>query len=120
MIALWRGRHARKLLLLQIILILFASTLFAAGPPTIVFMTDFGIIDDSVALCKGVMIGIEPNVRIIDITHEVQPYSITDAARFLAGTAPYFGENAVFVVVVDPGVGSARKPIVVKSKKQQY
>jgi S-adenosylmethionine hydrolase len=97
-----------------------ATSAFAAGPPTVVFMTDFGTIDDSVALCKGVMIGIEPNLRIIDITHEVQPYSIPDATRFLAGTAPYFGPGIVFVVVVDPGVGSTRKPIVVKSKKDQY
>jgi S-adenosylmethionine hydrolase len=101
-------------------LLCFFSTANAAGPPTIVFMTDFGTIDDSVALCKGVMIGIEPNVRIIDITHQVQPYSISDAARFLAGTAPYFSAGTIFVVVVDPGVGSMRKPIVVKSKNGQY
>jgi S-adenosylmethionine hydrolase len=50
----------------------------------------------------------------------VQPYSINDAARFLAGAAPYFPRDTVFDVVVDPGVGSARKPIVVKSKKGQY
>jgi S-adenosylmethionine hydrolase len=83
-------------------------------------MSDFGTIDDSVAICKGVMLGIEPDLRIIDITHEVAPFSIMDAARFLAGTAPHFPSGAVFVVVVDPGVGSVRKPIVVKSRKNQY
>jgi S-adenosyl-L-methionine hydrolase (adenosine-forming) len=83
-------------------------------------MSDFGTVDDSVAICKGVMIGIEPNLRIIDITHQVTPYAIQDAARFLAGTAPHFGEGTVFVVVVDPGVGSARKPIVAKSKDNKY
>jgi len=102
------------------LIFLFTSLLYAAGPPTIAFMTDFGVIDDSVALCKGVMIGIEPNVRIVDITHQVQPYSVSDAARFLAGAAPYFPAGTVFVVVVDPGVGSARKPIVVKTKKDQF
>jgi S-adenosylmethionine hydrolase len=106
---------------LFILLVLFLpSILKAAGPPTIVFMTDFGVIDDSVALCKGVMIGIEPDARIVDLTHQVQPYSVSDAARFLAGAAPYFGPGTVFVVVVDPGVGSARKSIVVKSKKDQF
>jgi S-adenosylmethionine hydrolase len=83
-------------------------------------MSDFGTIDDSVAICKGVMLGIEPDLRIIDITHEVAPFSIMAAARFLAGTAPHFPSGAVFVVVVDPGVGSVRKPIVVKSRKNQY
>src|SRR6185369_10828788 len=89
-------------------------------PPTVVFMTDFGDIDDSVAICKGVMLGIEPQLRIIDITHQVTPYSILDGARFLSGTAPYYKAGTVFVVVVDPGVGSTRKPIVVKSKRGQY
>jgi len=102
------------------LVICFFSIAKADGPPTIVFLSDFGTVDDSVAICKGVMLGIEPNARIIDITHEVQPYSIADATRFLAGTAPYFGPGTVFVVVVDPGVGSRRKPIVVKSKKDQF
>jgi len=113
--------NARCRLYFVISMLLFLSTAaFTEGPPTIAFMSDFGTIDDSVALCKGVMIGIEPEARIIDITHEVQPYSVTDAARFLAGSVPYFPPETVFVVVVDPGVGSARKPIVVKSKKNQY
>jgi S-adenosylmethionine hydrolase len=119
-----RGRktylNSVALCLCGFLIFCFLSIARAAGPPTIVFMTDYGTIDDSVALCKGVMIGIEPDVRIIDITHEVQPYSIPDATRFLAGAAPYFGSGTVFVVVVDPGVGSTRKPIVVKSKKDQY
>jgi S-adenosylmethionine hydrolase len=88
--------------------------------PTIVFMTDFGIGDDSVALCKGVMISIEPDLRIVDLTHEVTPYSIQDGSRFLAGAAPYFPAGTVFVAVVDPGVGSRRKPIVAKSKRGQF
>jgi len=89
------------------------------GPPTIVFMTDFGIVDDSVALCKGVMYSIAPSARIVDLTHQVTPYSILDGARFLYGATPYFPPGTVFVVVVDPGVGSTRKAIVVKSKRGQ-
>jgi S-adenosylmethionine hydrolase len=102
---------------------------FAAGqantpaqkyPPTIVFMTDFGVVDDSVALCKGVMYSIMPDVRIVDLTHEVTPFSISDGARFLFGATPYFPAGTVFVVVIDPGVGSPRKAIVARSKRGQY
>src|ERR1700685_753838 len=89
-------------------------------PPTIVFMTDFGVVDDSVALCRGVMYGIMPSVRIVDLTHQVTPFSILDGARFLYGATPYFPAGTVFVVVIDPGVGSTRKAIVAKSKRGQY
>jgi S-adenosylmethionine hydrolase len=83
-------------------------------------MTDFGVIDDSVALCRGVMYSIMPDVRIVDLTHQVTPFSILDGARFLYGATPYFPAGTVFVVVIDPGVGSTRKAIVAKSKRGQY
>src|ERR1022692_4372105 len=89
-------------------------------PPTIVFMTDFGVVDDSVAICRGVMYGILPEVRIVDLTHQVTPFSILDGARFLYGATPYFPAGTVFVVVVDPTVGSSRKAIVVKSLRGQF
>src|SRR5277367_4125690 len=89
-------------------------------PPTIVFMTDFGVVDDSVALCRGVMYSIMPDVRIVDLTHEVTPFSILDGARFLYGATPYFPAGTVFVVVIDPTVGSTRKAIVARSKRGQY
>src|ERR1700683_3268138 len=89
-------------------------------PQTIVFMTDFGVVDDSVALCKGVMYSIVPDVRIVDLTHQVTPFSIVDRARFLFGATPYFPAGTVFVVVVDPTVGSSRKAVVVKSKRGQF
>ncbi len=92
----------------------------AAPPPTVVFMTDFGVVDDSVALCKGVMYGIAPNLRIVDLTHQVNAFSIGDGARFLFGTTPYFPPGTVFVTVIDPGVGSSRKAVVVKSKRGQF
>lgn len=87
---------------------------------TIVFMTDFGLLDDSVAICKAVMLRLYPTARIMDITHQVTPYSISEGARFLAGTTPYYGPGTVFVAVIDPGVGSTRKAIVAKSKLGQY
>jgi len=89
-------------------------------PPTVVFMTDFGVVDDSVALCKGVMYGIAPNLRIVDLTHQVNAFSIRDGALFLFGATPYFPAGTVFVAVVDPGVGSSRKAVVVKSKRGQF
>jgi len=91
-----------------------------ADPPTIVFMTDFGTVDDSVAICKGVMYSIAPQARIVDLTHQVTAFSIQDGARFLSGATPYYPAGTVFLGVVDPGVGSARKAVVVKSKRRQY
>lgn len=89
-------------------------------PPTIVFMTDFGTIDDSVPICKGVMYSIKSDVRIVDLTHQVTPFSILDGARFLYGATPYFPAGTVFAVVIDPGVGSTRKAVVIKSKTGHY
>jgi len=89
-------------------------------PPTIVFMTDFGVVDDSVAICRGVMYSVMPDVRVVDLTHDVIPFSITDAALYLDGATPYFPAGTVFVAVIDPGVGSTRKAIVARSKRGQY
>jgi S-adenosylmethionine hydrolase len=83
-------------------------------------MTDFGVLDDSVAICRGVMYGVMPTVRIVDLTHQVTPFSIFDGARYLYGATPYYPGGTVFVVVVDPGVGSTRKAIVAHSRKGQY
>jgi S-adenosylmethionine hydrolase len=91
-----------------------------AARPTIVFMTDFGTANDAVAICKAVMIGIAPDARIMDITHQVTPYQIGEASRILSGVTPYYPAGTVFVVVVDPGVGTSRKAVIVKTKKGQY
>jgi S-adenosylmethionine hydrolase len=91
----------------------------AAGPPTVVFLSDFGTRDDAVAICKGVMLQIEPTLRVIDLTHEVTPFAVADGARLLADTAAYYPADTVFVAVIDPGVGSARKPLVARSKRGQ-
>jgi S-adenosylmethionine hydrolase len=91
-----------------------------SGPPTIVFMTDFGTANDAVAICRAVIFGIAPDVRLTDITHQVTPFQIEEAARFLEGVTPYYPAGTIFLVVVDPGVGTSRKAIVVKSKKGQY
>src|SRR6202167_3098611 len=121
------GNSMRKFWLSSIataVMLLVAAPVLAQAsattPPTVVFMTDFGVIDDSVALCKGVMYGITPNLRIVDLTHQVNAFSIRDGARFLFGATPYFPAGTVLVVVVDPTVGSSRKAVVVKSKRGQF
>jgi len=117
--------HARIALLLLVCALIATPISHAANaaqkyPPTIVFMTDFGVVDDSVAICRGVMYGIMPSVRIVDLSHQVTPFSIQDGARFLEGATPYYPAGTVFVVVIDPTVGSTRKAIVAHSKRGQY
>lgn len=87
---------------------------------TIGFMTDFDVKDDAVGICKAVMNGVAPGVQVIDITHQATPYDIAEGARFLAGSAPYFDKDAVFVVVIDPTVGSSRRAIIARSKRGQF
>jgi S-adenosylmethionine hydrolase len=101
-------------------LIITAAAQQGAPTKVIGFMTDFDVKDDAVGICKAVMDGVAPGVRIIDITHQSEPYNIAMGARFLAGSAPYFPKDAVFVVVIDPGVGSARKAIIAKSRVGQF
>lgn len=86
----------------------------------IVFMSDFGELDDAVAICKGVMKTIAPEVEIIDLTHQVTPYSISEGSRLLVRTAQYYPAGTVFVTVIDPGVGTSRKSIVLKTHRGQY
>jgi len=83
-------------------------------------MTDFGTANDAVAICKAVIAGIAPDTRVMDITHQVTPFQIEEGARFLAGVTPYYPAGTIFLVVVDPGVGTSRKAVIVKSKKAQY
>ncbi len=92
----------------------------APAPRVIGFMTDFDVKDDAVGICKAVMLGIAPHATIVDITHQVTPFDIAQAGRFLARPAPYFLHDAIFVAVIDPTVGSTRKAIIAKSKVGQY
>jgi len=107
-------------LLVMLAVASLTSAQTAKYPQTIVFMTDFGVVDDSVAICRGVMYSIMPDVRIVDLTHQVTPFSILDGARFLYGATPYYPAGTVFDVVIDPTVGSTRKAIVAKSKRGQF
>jgi S-adenosylmethionine hydrolase len=116
------ARLARMLFAIALLLV-STSALFAQNTPAprvIGFMTDFDVKDDAVGICKAVMLGIAPHATIVDITHQVTPFDIAQAGRFLAGSAPYFPHDAVFVAVIDPTVGSTRKAIIAKSKVGQY
>jgi S-adenosylmethionine hydrolase len=109
--------------LLLCALTLLAATTLPAQQHTdrvLGFMTDFDVKDDAIGICKAVMVGIDPTIRIIDITHQSTPYDIQEGARFLAGSAPYFPADAVIVVVIDPTVGSTRKAIIAKSARGQF
>lgn len=113
-----------RLLLLAIAALLLPATLPAQQPAStqhlVGFMTDFDLKDDAIGICKAVMYGIDPAIRIIDISHQATPFDIQQGARFLAGSAPYFPADAVIVVVIDPTVGSTRKAIIAKSARGQF
>jgi S-adenosylmethionine hydrolase len=100
-----------------------APTITQADPtpkPLIVFMTDFGSVDDAVAICKGVIKTLAPDAEIIDLTHQVTPYSISEGARLLGRTSQYYPPGTIFLTVIDPGVGTSRRSIIVKTKRGQY
>jgi hypothetical protein len=108
-----------KRLALALAALMLLATPAGAATRQIAFMTDFDTKDDAVAICKAVMDQIAPGVHVLDVTHTVEPYNVAEAARFIAGTSAYLPDDAVFVVVVDPGVGSTRKAIIAKSAKGQ-
>jgi S-adenosylmethionine hydrolase len=80
----------------------------------ITFLTDFGLEDDFVGICHGVMKRISPEVEIIDITHGIQPHEVLQGSIMLANTLPYF-RVGVHLAVVDPGVGSQRRSVALRS-----
>jgi S-adenosylmethionine hydrolase len=88
--------------------------------PIIALLTDFGLRDGYVASMKGVITTIFPHANIIDITHEISPQNIDEAAYILWSAYKNFPENTIFVSVVDPGVGSKRNIICAQSKKYTF
>ena len=92
----------------------------AKADPALVFVTDFGLEEPAVASMKGVAYGVSPELRMFDITHEIPKFNIWEAAYRLNQTAPYWPAGTVFVSVVDPGVGTERKSVVLKTKTGQY
>jgi S-adenosylmethionine hydrolase len=86
----------------------------------ITLTTDFGTADHFVAVMKGIILGITPGVEIIDITHEIHPFEISEGAFVISETYQCFPKRTIHVVVVDPGVGSARRPILVEAAGQFF
>ncbi len=86
----------------------------------LVFQSDFGYVDGAVSAMYGVAYGVDPKLLISNLTHEITPYDIWEASYRLIQTVAYWPEGTVFVSVVDPGVGSARRSIAVKTNTGHY
>ncbi len=104
---------------LAVITILFSSFAFAQKK-LLVFQTDFGLKDGAVSAMKGVAMSVSTDLKIFDLTHEIPAYNIWEAAYRMEQTARYWPSGTVFVSVVDPGVGSERKSVVLKTKSGHY
>ena len=82
--------------------------------------TDFGLADHFVGVLKGVILNINPEVQIVDVSHSVNSYDIFDAAFTLAQSYRYFPSDTIHLVVVDPGVGAARRPILARTMNYKF
>ncbi len=82
----------------------------------ITLTTDFGTRDGFVGQMKGVILSINPFCEIVDVTHDIAPFAVREAALVLKGIARYFPQGTIHITVVDPGVGSERKPIAVRTE----
>ena len=89
-------------------------------PPIVTLTTDFGTADHFVASMKWVILGIAPSARIVDISHQVQPFQVSEGAFLIAEAYRYFPKRSVHVVVVDPGVGTSRRPILVEADSHYF
>ena len=110
----------KKLAILIILIFSFACTNPKSDTAPLVFQSDFGIKDAAVASMKGVAAGISSDLKMYDLTHEIPSYNVWEATQRLVQTAEYWPSGTVFVSVVDPGVGTARKSVVLKTKSGHY
>jgi len=88
--------------------------------PIITLTTDFGLDDHFVGTIKGVILNIAPEARIVDITHAIEPFDILGGALSIAHSYTYFPSGTIHVVVVDPGVGSQRRPILATTGPHRF
>jgi len=91
-----------------------------ARKPVITLTTDFGLNDHFIGTMKGVIMNIEPDAQIVDICHAVQAFDVLDGALTISQAYSYFPSGTVHMVIVDPGVGTARRPIVVTSERHHF
>ncbi|HYG18823.1 MAG TPA: S-adenosyl-l-methionine hydroxide adenosyltransferase family protein [Ohtaekwangia sp.] len=110
-----------KCRLLTVLTTVFLFAYAAAGAQNIlVFQSDFGLQDGAVAAMKGVAVSVSADLKLYDLTHDITPFNIYEAAYRLEQVARYWPVGTVFVSVVDPGVGSSRKSIVMKTRSGHY
>ena len=88
--------------------------------PLLVFTTDFGTADPYAGIMRGVILGINPRARLIDLTHQISPQNIAQASFVLGNSYRYFPPEAIHVVVVDPGVGTGRRPVLVSTAHGRF
>jgi len=88
--------------------------------PIITLTTDFGLNDHFVGAMKGVMLQTAPDAQIVDISHAVQPFDILDGALTISQAYSYFPSGTVHMVIVDPGVGTARRPIILAGDRHYF
>ena len=86
----------------------------------ITLTTDFGLSDPYVAMMKGVILSINPSARLVDISHHIPAGSVLEAARLIREAAPFFPKGTVHVAVVDPGVGTDRRPIAIETESYVF
>lgn len=110
----------RSTILLVSYLLLLVRLTSTAQSNLVVYQTDFGTKDGAVSTMKGVAMGVSPNLKLFDLTHEIPAYDIWEAACRLVQTASYWPKGTVFVSVVDPGVGTDRKSVVLLTKSGHY
>jgi S-adenosylmethionine hydrolase len=105
-----------------ILVIVFVSTfvLPVTAQKIVVFQSDFGTKDGAVSAMKGVSMEVSADLKLYDLTHEIPAYDVWEAAYRLMQTVPYWPEGTVFVSVVDPGVGTNRRSVVLKTKTGHY
>ncbi|ASU33210.1 SAM hydrolase/SAM-dependent halogenase family protein [Mucilaginibacter xinganensis] len=101
-------------------LLLLSAKLSSAQNKIVVFQSDFGLKDGAVSAMKGVAMGVSTDLKLYDLTHEIPAYNIWEASYRLEQTVRYWPAGTVFVSVVDPGVGTTRKSVVLKTKSGQY
>src|SRR5262245_42842868 len=88
--------------------------------PVIALLTDFGTRDHYAGTIKGVLLGICPDATLVDISHDVEPHDVLAGALELAATYRYFPVGTIFLIVVDPGVGSGRRGIAVEAAEYKF
>lgn len=101
-------------------LLLLSVKLSSAQNKIVVFQSDFGLKDGAVSAMKGVSMGVSTDLKLFDLTHEIPAYNIWEAAYRLEQTVRYWPAGTVFVSVVDPGVGTTRKSVVLKTKSGHF